>query len=135
VLPDGEVMIARAAHLPRGRGRTPPGLKWRGMNASIELREYAARVASGEDLPPFRGPILASGAFPGFAPGASGMESAGGEPSRERVGQVPAVAKLVLGLILMVAAVVASAVLGDDAELRAAGQSISRWFTGQGSSY
>jgi hypothetical protein len=35
-----------------------------------------------------------------------------------------------LALIVMSAAVVASAVLGDDAELRATGQSISQWFTG-----
>jgi hypothetical protein len=125
VLPDGEVALARAAGVRRRPGKTPPGLKWRGINASIELREYAARVAAGEDLPPFRGPILASGESSGVAP-------KGALPVR--AGQAPSVMKLALGLIVLSAALAASLMLGDDAELRAAGQAISRWFTGEKSS-
>jgi hypothetical protein len=135
VLPDGEVALARAARVQRGRGRTPPGLKWRGINASIELREYAARVAAGEDLPPYRGPILANGESPGFAAQARRIGRATPAPLPVRAGQMPAVLKLALGMVLMVAAVVASARLGDDADLRAAGQSISRWFSGLDSAF
>jgi len=38
--------------------------------------------------------------------------------------------KFLVALVVMSAAVVASLMLGDDAQLRAAGQSISRWLTG-----
>ena len=42
--------------------------------------------------------------------------------------------RLALTLLLMSALVVASVVLGDDAQLRHVGQSIGAWFTGRGDS-
>lgn len=38
--------------------RPPPRLRWRGIEVSDEFQEYAARVARGEDLAPYRGPVL-----------------------------------------------------------------------------
>ena len=43
--------------------------------------------------------------------------------------------KLALGFMLLMAALVASAVLGDDAQLRATGESIQRWFTGESGAF
>lgn len=37
----------------------PARLRWRGIEVSDEFQRYAERVARGEDLPPWRGPILA----------------------------------------------------------------------------
>lgn len=142
VRPDGVVERVHAVSVPpsraaRSRGTASsahassnhasdahglPGLKWRGVDASPELREYAARIAAGEDLPPFRGPILASDERPRNAPQPP--------PPDERPGDSNAFVKLALALMVMSAALVASAVLGDDAELRAAGQSIGRWLGG-----
>jgi hypothetical protein len=54
----------------RGReGRVPTRLRWKGLDVSDEFRNYAERVARGEDLPPFEGPVLAepNPAFP-FGP-------------------------------------------------------------------
>jgi hypothetical protein len=141
MLPDGEAAVARIPDVHRSRDQSSrdntsrerasldkalPRLKFRGIDASPELREYVARVACGEDLPPFRGPVLASGEFPWSAPKASDPESGNG---------ARAFLKLALGLMVLSAAVVASAVLGDDAELRAAGQSIGSWFMGGGGSF
>jgi hypothetical protein len=41
-------------------------LRWKGLDVSDEFREYAERVARGEDLPPFEGRVLAepNAAFP-----------------------------------------------------------------------
>ena len=41
-------------------------LRWKGLDVSEEFREYAERVARGEDLPPFEGRVLAepNAAFP-----------------------------------------------------------------------
>src|SRR6185436_735416 len=70
VLPNGTEGFVRTARPPRQRGapRTSlgglPRLKWHGVDAAIELRRYAARVAAGESLPPYRGPILANGELP-----------------------------------------------------------------------
>jgi hypothetical protein len=133
MLPDGEAAIAcdpdalNARDEPlHSRGKRLPRLKFRGIDASPELREYVARVAAGEDLPPFRGPVLASGEFP-WNPR---------KPSREISGNgATTFLKVALGLIVLSAAVAASAVLGDDAELRATGHSISRWFMGADPSF
>jgi hypothetical protein len=112
-------------HTARRHGSTGqqglPRLQWRGVDTSVELREYAARVASGEALPPYRGPILATGEFP---------RSVQEAPRAVDASDSKAFLKLALALMLLAAALVASAVLGDDAALRATGQSISRWFTG-----
>jgi hypothetical protein len=118
---DGAALV-RAACADRFEGEGLPRLTWRGLDASPELREYAARIAAGEELPPFRGPILASPeAPPRSAPEASRPASGG---------DAKAFPKLALALIVMSAGLVATAVLGDDAELRAAGQAISGWFAG-----
>ena len=122
---------------------TLPSLTLRGLNASSELREYAARIASGEDLPPYSGPILAS--EPPSSSVAGGASSVGGAERAPRSARsAPAgsestaslrpvsptsPAKVVLGLMLMLAALVASATAGDDATLRAAGQSVSGWLS------
>ncbi len=116
----GEADLDRVEIAPRSRADALPRLKWRGIDASAELREYAARVASGQKLPPYRGPIVDGEGFPRLRP----------EAERPVRGESRAFSKLVLGLLLLSAAVVASAVLGDDAELRAVGQSISRWIDG-----
>jgi len=44
----------------------PTRLSWKGLDVSDEFREYAERVARGEDLPPFAGRVLAepNAAFP-----------------------------------------------------------------------
>lgn len=39
--------------------RLPTRLRWKGLDVSDEFREYAERVARGEDLPPFEGRVLA----------------------------------------------------------------------------
>lgn len=46
--------------------RPPPRLSWRGIEVSDEFQEYAARVARGEQLEPYRGPVLSrpSAEFP-----------------------------------------------------------------------
>jgi hypothetical protein len=53
---------AALAAAKRAGGR----LRWKGLDVSAEFREYADRVARGEDLPPFTGKILAEpdAAFP-----------------------------------------------------------------------
>jgi hypothetical protein len=132
ILPDGEQAFVRTARPPRSRGtqrsapRGLPLLKWHGVDASTELREYAARIASGEKLPPYRGPILANGASPRARPEA---------PSAAPVDDSKAFVKLALALMVMTALVVASAALGDDAKLRGIGQSVSSWLTGRDTSF
>jgi hypothetical protein len=137
ILPDGESAFVRTARPPRSQGgrrsspRGLPLLKWHGVDASTELREYAARIAAGEKLPPYRGPILANGESPrarsamihGVTEATSGVSSAAG------VDDSKAFVKLALALMVMTALVVASAALGDDAQLRSFGQSVSGWFT------
>jgi hypothetical protein len=137
ILPDGESAFVRTARPPRSRSaqrkspRGLPRLKWHGVDASTELREYAARIAAGEKLPPFQGPILANGASPRALPAmSSGVMSSGVSPAA-RVDDSKAFVKLALALMVMTALVVASAALGDDAQLRSFGQSVSSWFTGR----
>jgi hypothetical protein len=104
-----------------------PELKWCGIDASAELREYAARVASGEELPPFRGPILAS---PILASGEFPREVRESAPRGEMASDSKAFLKLALAALVMSAVLIAAAVLGDDAELRAAGEAVGRWLQG-----
>jgi hypothetical protein len=133
VLPDGNNAFVRTARPPRSRGaqrsspRVLPRLKWHGVNASRELREYAARIASGEKLPPYRGPILANGEFPRARPTTLSPAIT--------VDDSKAFVKLALALLVMTALVVAAAVLGDDAKLRSVGQSISGSLTGRDDSF
>lgn len=135
---------------PQGRARSSapspalPALTWRGSSASSALREYAARIASGEDLPPYSGPILASDEQPS-TPAMRGapMESEHAPRSaRDALADLESTsslrptssaspAKVVVGVALMLAALVASATAGDDATLRAAGQSVSAWLSGR----
>jgi hypothetical protein len=139
ILPDGQAAFVRTARPPRSRRaqRSPralPRLKWHGVDASKELREYAARIASGESLPPYRGPILANGEFPRIRSSRGvhdGQHATAARPAED----ARAFIKFALALVVMTALVVASAVLGDDAELRGIGQSISRWFTGRDDSF
>lgn len=46
--------------------RPPARLRWKGIEVSDEFQEYAARVARGEELAPYRGPVLSrpSAEFP-----------------------------------------------------------------------
>lgn len=132
ILPDGASAFVRTARPPRSRGaertsvRGLPRLKWHGVDASTELREYAARIAAGEKLPPYRGPILANGESP-----RARTEAPSAAPSDDS----KAFVKLALALMVMTALVVASAALGDDAQLRSVGQSVSRWLTGKDNSF
>jgi len=141
VRPDGEVALVRTSAsslgasspgaIISGSSGPLPRLKWRGIDASAELREYAARIASGEDLPPFSGPILANEVFPASVPAAPrAREHAGARRAGENDADSRAFLKLALSLIVMSAALVAATLLGDDAQLRAAGQAISGWFQG-----
>jgi hypothetical protein len=136
VLPDGKNAFVRTARPPRSRGpqrsspRVLPRLKWHGVDASRELREYAARIASGEKLPPYCGPILANGESPRARP----ATSSGVQPA-VLVDDSKAFLKLALALLVMTALVVAAAVLGDDAKLRSMGQSISGSLTGRDDSF
>lgn len=57
----------------------PARLRWRGMEVSDEFQRYAERVARGEDLPPWRGPILAE-PCPEFPWGAQRAPRTGTEP-------------------------------------------------------
>jgi hypothetical protein len=131
ILPDGEPAFVRTARPPRSQSAqhsSPPVLpllKWHGVDASTELREYAARIASGEKLPPYRGPFLANGE----------SHRASEAPPAIPVDDSKAFVKLALALMVMTAFVVASAVLGDDAQLRDVGQSIGRWITGRDDSF
>jgi hypothetical protein len=52
---DKQIVLASAQ---RAQAASLP-LRWRGMAVSEELQLYASRVARGEDLAPYRGPILA----------------------------------------------------------------------------
>lgn len=56
--------------------KRPGRLRWKGLDVSPEFKEYADRVARGEDLPPFEGRILAepNSKFP-WAPEAVRKES------------------------------------------------------------
>lgn len=144
VMLDGKAAFVRTARPPRSRGaqrsspRVLPRLTWHGVDASRELREYAARIASGEELPPYSGPILASReplrARPALSPRVP-------HPIHERLARrVPvedskAFVKLALALLVMTALVIAAAVLGDDAQLRSVGQSISGSLTGRDDSF
>jgi len=119
---DGAVRIQRSASRHTERAKAEPAKAEpqprrtvSELEVSARLREYAARVAAGEALPPYRGPILASE-----------------EPS-SNAGK--AIIKLALGVMLMMAALVATAVGGDDATLRAAGAAIGGWFTGNDGSF
>jgi hypothetical protein len=139
ILPDGETGFVRTARPPRSRGaqRSPrglPRLKWHGVDASRELREYAARIASGEKLPPYRGPILANGESP-RAHSALSPTLSPAVPPTIIVDDSKAFVKLALALMVMTALVVAAAVVGDDAQLRSVGQSISGWLTGRDDSF
>jgi hypothetical protein len=142
ILPGGQPAFVRTARPPRAGGarrsspRSLPVLRWHGADASMELREYAARIASGESLPPYRGSILANGelprvrpAAPRAAPQVPHMKSA--LPAEDS----KAFVKFALALMVMTALVIASALLGDDMQLRGIGQSISRWVTGKDTSF
>jgi len=132
ILPGGEPAFVHTARPPRARGtrrssrRGLPRLKWHGVEASRELREYAARIAAGESLPPYRGPILETGEFPRVA-------GQGAAPGASPAADSKAFVKLALALIVMMGLVVASALLGNDADLRKVGQSIGDWFSSRDS--
>ena len=154
-LPEVNGPAPRAPRRQGTRGKALPRQKPRAVEASRELRAYAARLARGEALPPYRGPVLASeqpgeslpAAPPPCAPRGSTSREASPrergrvepvppvEPAGARRSQGMAAAKLALGLLLLTGALVAAAVGGDDAQLRAAGDSIHRWFTGGDSSF
>ena len=71
--PDSFERGAHEQHLSRlhdfdhdSRDGGPTRLRWKGLDVSEEFRDYAERVARGEDLPPFEGRVLAepNAAFP-----------------------------------------------------------------------
>ncbi|HKO91440.1 MAG TPA: hypothetical protein VJU61_09830 [Polyangiaceae bacterium] len=140
LLPNGTEAFVRTARPPRQRGvrRTSPGglprLKWHGVDAAIELRRYAARIAAGESLPPYRGPILANGELPQLRALAPHSAYPARRAPAAAAGDSKGLQRLALTLLVMSALVVASLVLGDDAQLRRVGQSISGWFGGRGHS-
>jgi hypothetical protein len=133
ILPDGAPAFVRTARPPRSPGarrlpRKLPQLKWHGLDASKQLREYAARIAAGESLPPYSGPILESGEFP---PVRAARPHAAHAPSAPSADDSKAIEKFALALIMMSAFFGASALLGNDVQLRNVGQAISGWFTGK----
>jgi hypothetical protein len=135
VLPNGTEGFVRTARPPRRRGAPRPSLgglprlKWNGADASIELRRYAARIAAGESLPPYRGPMLANGELPQVR--ALPRQSAQRASHAAAAGDSQGLRRLAFTLLVMSALVVASVLLGNDAQLRQVGQSISGWFTGR----
>jgi hypothetical protein len=66
--------------------KRPRRLRWKGVEVSTEFEQYAARVARGEQLAPYRGAVLATprGDFPWVPRGVS----ASAEPRRERPSSV-----------------------------------------------
>jgi hypothetical protein len=102
------------------------------FEAAPQLRDYAARVAAGEALPPYRGPILAGEVR---ARASLEREPAGHDCAGPSSDAGKAIVKLALGVMLMMAALVAAAVGGDDATLRSAGAAIGGWFTGNDGSF
>jgi hypothetical protein len=64
--PEAASALAKAADVTP----MPARLRWKGLDVSDEFRQYAERVARGEDLPPFEGRVLAepNPAFPWGAP-------------------------------------------------------------------
>jgi hypothetical protein len=140
VLPNGTEAFVRTARPPRQRGvqRTSfgglPRLKWHGVDAAIELRRYAARIAAGESLPPYRGPILANGELPQLRALAPHSAHTAWRAPAAAADDSKGLHRLALTLLVMSALVIASLVLGDDAQLRHVGQSISGWFAGRGDS-
>lgn len=135
VLPNGNEGFVRTARPPRGAANKSlgglPRLKWHGVDAAIELRRYAALIAAGESLPPYRGPILANGELPQLrAPAPQPPYSAPQAPAAAAADS-KGLRRLALSLLVMSALVVASLLLGDDAQLRHVGQSISRWLSGR----
>jgi hypothetical protein len=78
--------------------RVPTRLRWKGLDVSDEFRQYAERIARGEELPPFEGRVLAepNPAFPW------GGDDAVAEAEPKPRGAHPAVwgaAIVVLGLL------------------------------------
>jgi hypothetical protein len=148
VILNGEPAFVRTARPPRSPRRIEhrrssskalPRLKWHGVDASRELREYAARIAAGEALPPYRGPILANGELPRLRPErpsrAAPPHAMAAAPVDSPNDDSKASVKFLLALLVMSALVAAAALLGDDAQLRAVGQSIIRWSTGRDDSF
>lgn len=138
VLPNGTEGFVRTARPPRSTPRRSlgglPRLKWHGVDASIELRRYAARIAAGESLPAYRGPILANGQLPQVRASAPQSPRSAPDALSTATDESKGLPRLALTLLVMSALVVASLVLGDDAQLRQLGQSISGWFTGKDNS-
>lgn len=136
ILPGGEAAFVRTARPPRSRGsqRSPgrglPRLTWHGVEASRALREYAARVAAGESLPPYRGPILETSDGPRVVAQSAAQNAAHATPPGLATAGSRRVVRRSLALLLLAALLVASALLGDDAALRNLGQSISDGFSG-----
>ena len=139
---DAEDAAVRIQRRERPQPKAQPRRTLSELDASAPLREYAARLAAGEALPPYRGPILASEerARPVAGREPAGFERAGFEPAgfdaavpSSNAGK--AIVKLALGVMLMMAALVAAAVGGDDAALRSAGAAIGGWFTGNDGSF
>lgn len=89
----GEASLARRdSQVP---GRVPTRLRWKGHEVSEEFRQYAERVARGEELPPFEGRVLAE-PHPAFPWGEATVE----EPEPRKRGSHPLLwgaAVLVLG--------------------------------------
>jgi hypothetical protein len=78
--------------------KVPTRLRWKGLDVSDEFRQYAERVARGEELPPFEGRVLAepNPAFP-WGDGVVGEEAV---PKRRGVHPAAwGAAIIVLGLL------------------------------------
>lgn len=85
--------VQQPASLARRTGKTPTRLRWKGLDVSDEFRNYAERIARGEDLPPFEGRVLAepNPAFP--------WGSTQDEPGRKSRVALWSSALIVLGLL------------------------------------
>jgi hypothetical protein len=55
----GAAAMTVSAPRPDALARVPQRLRWRGREVSDEFQRYAERVASGEELAPYRGQVLA----------------------------------------------------------------------------
>jgi hypothetical protein len=105
--PRGSAELARRSATEAGLARreaggrapkVPTRLRWKGLDVSDEFRQYAERIARGEDLPPFEGRVLAepNPAFP-WGDGVVGEDAA---PKRRGAHPVAwGAAIVVLGLL------------------------------------
>jgi hypothetical protein len=106
-----------ALAVPHGAEQSLATLRWRGMELSPEFQAYAARVARGEELEPYRGQVLAQ---PG-APFPWQASEAAHAPLRSKA---PRVLMLLLLALCVVVAVTGNVGTREEPALLGSGQAV-----------